>query len=206
MNGGINLLPMGFRRRLAAREIAIGWFLASSLVAITLMMWWVGRSDDELPNRIAALEKQAGPIIAMKQRTASLKKELQRLRDRAMLLDLTLPSDDVLQTIGAISVACKKTDSSVRVQSLDLKVDHQSRLKLADASNKSPKKKVAPEGSQLILHIQASDDQYATDLITHLKEHPRFGRIEFKNASDLRDGTARVVELHSDVITTEQLP
>lgn len=199
----INLLPLRFRQRVAARRILTAWgWVAAAMVAVCgIQIALVYSNQQRHRAQLALLQETSQPVLAaLKQRDAlsARHQELVGLRAR---LNALIPSDDLLQTLGAIATATVDSDSSgARLQAL--------RIDLSGATA-APPKTSSPTASA-ITHVAftaiARDEVSLSQLINRLRQNERFHDVRLRSTSEHDPIGGRRAEIEAAVLVEKELP
>lgn len=199
----INLLPLGFRQRIAIRRGIGAW---SVVTAVAVALCAVGISLEHHSHvarrqRVAELRKANEPVQIALETLASLRQQHQDLVVRRNQIDALLPSDDLLQTLGAIAtLAADDSSPAARVQALQIDLRGASR---PDAPLRpSP----APSATHVSMTAVASDEASLHQLIGRLRLHERFRDVRLRGTAQDDSGGGRRVEIEAEVVVEKELP
>ena len=209
MTPDVNLLPIRFRRWAAARHILSRWGLLGAVLVTVVgaVGIRISRELGELELQIALAQQQAAPLKSVARKSSRLRSEIDVLSSKWNLLSRLGADDDILQSIGTVGVACKDVDNKVRVKSIQVTLDAQSRIGMKKKNLPSKRKDSdsAKPKNQLVMHISAESDALASELIENLKSSPRIHTIELRSAGGVKGSTSRLLELEGDLRTSGAL-
>lgn len=202
-DGEINLLPIAFRQRIAIRRGIVRWTVVTAvaigLCLIQISLEYRGHQTHQI--RVASLRAANEPVQSALETQAALQKQHQELVMRRNEIDALLPSDDLLQTLGAIAtLAADASAPAARVQALQIDLRGATRPHAAGAA--------APVASSS--HVQmtavAADEASLHQLISRLRSHERFRDVRLRGTAQNDSGGGRRVEIEAEVLVEKVLP
>ena len=205
----INLLPLRFRQRIAVRRILgrWGWVAAGVAALCSIHVAIVFAKHERRRADVVALREQSQPVQAAMQRRDMLRHRHRELLGVHGRIDALMPSDDLLQTLGAIATAtvqepatAEETPAGARVQSV--------RIDLAGASTpaKADQSTVASPDTHVALTAVARDDATLNQLIVRLRNSGRFRDVRLRGTAEHDAGGGRRAEVEAEVLVVKELP
>lgn len=199
----INLLPLGFRQR---RTIRSGIGVWSIVTAIAIGFCAVGISLEHhhhaaQQREVAALRDANEPVQLALQTQTSLRQRHQEMVVRRNQIDALLPSDDLLQTLGAVATLVNDDSSpATRIQALQIDLRGAAR---PDAPSRTSS---APSAKHIRMTAVAGDETGLHQLIGRLRLHERFRDVRLRGTAQDDSGGGRRVEIEAEVLVEKELP
>lgn len=205
-DGEINLLPLGFRRRIGIRRGIGGWSVVTA-VAVGLCLVQISlehRRHAAHQSRVASLREANEPVQAALQNQAELRRQHHELAMRRNEIDALLPSDDLLQTLGAIAtLAADDSSPAARVQALQIDLRGATRPSAGTEAAPAP---TAPAASHVQMTAVAVDEASLHQLIGRMRLHERFRDVRLRGTAQNDSGGGRRVEIEAEVLVEKELP
>lgn len=199
----INLLPLSFRQRTAIRHAVGGWSVVTAVAigCCAVQASLEHRSHTAHRYRVEALHEANGPVQIALQTQASLRQQHQELVARRNQIDALLPSDDLLQTLGAIAtMAADDSSPAARVQTLQID------LRGAGPPDAVPRAASAPSATHVHMTAVAADEASLHQLIGRLRLHERFRDVRLRGTAQDDSSGGRRVEIEAEVVVEKELP
>lgn len=199
----INLLPLRFRQRVAARRIltAWGWVAAAMTVVCGIQITLVYNGHQIHRGRVASLRETSQPVLAALEQRDLLNARHQELLGSRNRLDALIPSDDLLQTLGAIATATVDSAATgARIQSL--RID----LSGATAQPTAPAKLTASPTTHVTFTAVAQDEVSLSQLISRLRLNERFREVRLGGTAEHDAVGGRRAEVEAAVLVEKELP
>jgi hypothetical protein len=123
VNGNhVNLLPVGYRRRLEMRTLVLYWASLAILIIVgcTMVTNWTKLRVANMAAKVADLQiagEQVEDLMVSNDLTKQQLRELQFLNGH---LDSMVPTDDLLQTLGVIATIKSAAEHPPRVRALSM--------------------------------------------------------------------------------------
>ncbi|WP_164103652.1 hypothetical protein [Candidatus Laterigemmans baculatus] len=196
----INLLPLRFRQRTAARRTLTAWarVAAAMVVVCGVQVSLVYNRQRLAEHRVAVLEEASQPVRTNLEKQAALQARHQELLTLRSRLDALIPSDDLLQTFGAIATATVASESpATRLQSL--------RIDLSGATPRGTTP-AASSTTHVAFTAIARDELSLRDLISRLRENARFQDVRLRSTSEDNAVGGRRAEIEAAVRVEKELP
>jgi hypothetical protein len=202
----VNLLPLKFRRKVAMMSIVRCW-VRVSVVMLMLVVIAAGVAlfqRNEQHASVARLTKLAEPIQSQMVSNDQLRSELISLRNRIAHLRRLAPSDDALQTIGALALATVNDDSTaIRIKSMAIQ-----QAKLGTTANAGANAKSGSSAPMYALvSLVATDEVRLNEWLGFVRQHGRFREVRIgRSLQDPVTGALNVdIEAEVDVERELQL-
>lgn len=208
-NASINLVPLKTRRSLELRRITKRWFtvLCLTVIGCTFAGAYTEHRLSEQKAKNEALAAQCEPTELLMDESKKLSSEVEQVTLVQNTLTSLLPTDDLLQTLGAISQAIASNNSATENQLLP-KI-RRLRISLLDAQlphSTAPKSMSDAASSHVSFSIVGDDDQQLQECVERLRAHPRFQEIHIRSSNQESASQQRQMEVEALVYVSKRVP
>jgi hypothetical protein len=209
-NASINLVPLATRRSLELRQIAKRWFavLCLTVIGCSFAGAYCEHRLAEQRSKNNALAAKCEPTELLMHEAKTLATEVEQVTKLHQTLNNLLPTDDLLQTMGAISQA---TTFNNPAASSDQPLPKLRRLKIslldARLPNSTPSKSLSEiTSAHVSFSIVGENDQQLQDCVERLRAHPRFQEIQIRSSNQESTSEQRQMEVEALVFVSKEVP
>jgi len=232
----VNLLPIRYRRRLEIRKLLMNWASSAILliVACTMVTNWTKLKVANTAGKVADLQVAGEQVETLMVTNDGIQEQLRELQFLNAHLNALVPTDDLLQTLGALAML-KQTGAEhvprVRALSMNLR---RARLAQVDEPAEKIAEKIAgkatgkatgktaensnyqtrgnrqvrsgAEDSQLVLSLFGQDQAEIQQWMQAFAASPRVRRVQLgKSGIDARTGGYEA-EIQAQIVVQKELP
>ena len=200
----INLIPLPTRRSLEIRGIAKRWAALLSLILVVCLSI-AAIADRRLQKQRARVElmaKKCQPTEQLMQRVNQLSNQKSRLNEIETTLAQLMPSDDLLQTLGAIAKATNSDPtSSTKIWRAHITVQN-AQIPTSDVAEPLPPTTAA----NVNLTVWGDDDRQIHACLEKLRNNPRFREVRIRTTSRDSSTARKQVEVDAFLYVTKEVP
>ncbi len=176
-----NLLPTGYLQRRRVYDVAQRWGLVILAVlfgiGIDLLYLQIRRWENHEP--LEALRAAADPLQQLEQKRLALKAQQSQWQKRQAAFESLLPTDDLLQTLGAIAKSVHDiAGHQATLESINIVLPQQ------------PKATPTADLRAIVL-----DDGAAAKLLNSLQVDPRLDAVALRSSGSARNDGSKIIDV-----------
>lgn len=219
MNGNhVNLLPVGYRRRLEMRKLVLHWASLAILIIVgcTMVTNWTKLRVANMAAKVADLQiagEQVEDLMVSNDFTKQQLRDLQFLNGH---LDSMVPTDDLLQTLGVIATIKSAAEHPPRVRALSMNlrqaslaqqaVTHGSAAENSSYQSRGNVARAAAAEAQLVLSLFGTDQGQIQQWMQDFAASPRVRGVQLgRSGIDAHTGGYEA-EIQAQVVVQKELP
>lgn len=201
----INLIPKATRRSLEIRQLVKIWasFVGVAVIACSIIGAIAEHRLRVQQQRNEFLVSKCAPTEALMQSTIALSSNQQRLNDIQDSLQSLVPSDDLLQTLGAVSQATKTSTEQnlARLRSLRISIHNATLPGVSEI-----KSATRPTAAHINMQIVGNDDLQIQECLENLRKHPRIRELRILTSSQELGSQQHQMEVEAFVYVSKVVP
>lgn len=186
----MNLLPLGFRKKMTRRRILRRWLVVWILCVVAgssaSLASWVGLAH--VQSEFKRLEAEASPLRKLRSENVRLTQEIDAIQRRESILEDVNGIDQPLNFLALISQIAQSTNDNLLIHRLTITEAEEAIKKTKSTGRKAPvaqQQLTAKRFIQVQLSGIATDDSAVATFVTGLRESEAFRSVELKSSATL---------------------